>query len=615
MCISKNAYAGFLDMPEITEMEEFERKSMLTDLNIPSVRDRNPDPDSGPRLNVLKFKLQGIVEFPEFGITKAEVDKLIEGVRFDLMEEFKVLKSGYTQSETDEVTDLLTEIEEDTMERHVSDLELQKLVWLVREQRSKRGVTLGQIELVADRITSFYRERGFILAKAYIPEQEVRDGVVTLTLLLGALGEIAVTDNKMYQPEIISGVFDKDLTLPVTSSMVEENIYLINDFPGLAVQGFFEPGAQVGDTRLNLAVKQEVFYHANLRYDNHGSEDTGDQRIYTDILFNNPLGLADVVHVAALNSFSPDNTTYWQLRYSLNLFHPRWRLGLGYTQNQFSIAENEADILTQLNVEGTTLQSDIALTYKLKRSRVENYHIEYKRENIASDLSIGDINLGGILDDEVVNDSLSFKYDVLQEKSRALHQGALTFVSGNFLEGVDPGQEDSFDILISDYTFLTFLNVPYFNADTRLIVRSSLQYTEQSLSSISQFSLGGPTKSRGHAVNQFSADSAAYIGIDWVLNWPSWLDFNITSEQSLKSLSQPFLFVDASYGVKKSLNFNEEDSEATLYSAGLGFRLFYLDNFQGNLQFSVPLKSEFTDAALAEPDDGVRSVFDFQYSF
>ncbi|MCP4488283.1 MAG: ShlB/FhaC/HecB family hemolysin secretion/activation protein, partial [Gammaproteobacteria bacterium] len=50
----------------------------------------------------------------------------------------------------------------------------------------------GQIETVADRITQFYRQRGFHLAKAYIPKQEARDGVVTLALLLGSLGEVEV---------------------------------------------------------------------------------------------------------------------------------------------------------------------------------------------------------------------------------------------------------------------------------------------------------------------------------------------------------------------------------------------------------------------------------------
>ncbi|HED33334.1 MAG TPA: hypothetical protein ENJ08_03830, partial [Gammaproteobacteria bacterium] len=102
LVLSVEATAGFLEMPEITEMPEFERKSMLRDLDIPSVRDRDPDPESGPRLNVERFKLQGIVEYPELGITKADIDELIEGIRFDLMEEYRVLESGFTASELEE---------------------------------------------------------------------------------------------------------------------------------------------------------------------------------------------------------------------------------------------------------------------------------------------------------------------------------------------------------------------------------------------------------------------------------------------------------------------------------------------------------------------------------
>ena len=98
------SFAGFLEMPEITEMPDFERKSMLKDLDIPSVRDRDPDPESGPRLNVEKFKLQGIVEYPELGITKADIDKLIDGIRFDLMQEYKVEESGFTKTELEEVS-------------------------------------------------------------------------------------------------------------------------------------------------------------------------------------------------------------------------------------------------------------------------------------------------------------------------------------------------------------------------------------------------------------------------------------------------------------------------------------------------------------------------------
>ncbi len=616
VCLPLDSIAGFLEMPEITEMPDFERKSMLKDLDVPNVRDRDPDPSSGPRLNVERFKLQGIVEFPELGITKAEIEKLIEGIRNDLMQEYKVLPSGFTASELEDVSKLLVEIEEQTMERHVTDLEVQKLVWLVREQRSSRGITLGTIETVADRITQFYRERGFILAKAYIPKQEVRDGIVTLTLLLGALGEVELQGNEMYEANIVTSVFDDDLAKPVTSKVMEESIYLINDYPGLAVMGFFGPGSQVGDTRLSLNVRDEQRYNANIRVDNHGTDETGRQRLYGEVLVNNLVGAADQLHLGALHSFEPSNTTYWLVRYSFNLFNPRLRLTLGRTENQFVVEQNNSEFLSQLEISGVTEQSDVVLSYKLKRSRVENYNISFTWEHISSDLQLGNLNdPGGLLDDEVTNYKLSLNYDILQESSKVLHQGVVGYVSGNFDEGNDSGQDDNFDILVSDYTLLTFLTIPYTDINTRLILRSSMQLTESALSSISQIFLGGPTRARGYPVNQFSADSAVFVGVDWIFNLPSWLDFKITDNYSLKNFTQPFLFVDAAYGIKHSFRVDEKDSEATLYDIGIGFRLFYLDDIQGNLQFAFPISNHFTDAELDTPDDGVRFVFDLQYGF
>ena len=298
------ANAGFLDMPEITESLELERKSMLRDLDIPGVKDRNPDPTAGPRLAVKEFRVQGLTEYPELGITRKAIQKLVEKIRFDLMAEDKLLDSGYTLDELGGLSDLLVDIEEDTEKRHVTPIEVQKLVWLIRDQRLKRGITLGQIESIADRITKFYRERGFILAKAYIPKQEVRDGIVTLTLLLGMLGDVTVSNNKVYAEGSISSVFDNDLTKPVTSSLVEENLYLLNDFPGLSVSGYFEPGHQVGDTKLNINVNNEDKYSSNIRLDNHGTLDTGKYRLYADLQANNLLGITDLLNLSILNLYT-----------------------------------------------------------------------------------------------------------------------------------------------------------------------------------------------------------------------------------------------------------------------------------------------------------------------
>lgn len=609
------SFAGFLEMPEITEMPEFERKSMLKDLDIPSVRDRDPDPESGPRLNVLKFKLQGIVEYPELGITKADIDKLIEDIRFDLMQEYKVEESGFTKNELEEVSDLLVEIEEETMDRHVSDLEVQKLVWLIREQRSSRGVTLGQIETVADRITRFYRERGFILAKAYIPQQEVRDGIVTLTLLLGTLGEVEVLDNQGYSSGLIASPFNDMLTKPVTSSAVEENLYLINDFPGLVVTGFFQPGSQVGDTRLNINVKSEKEFDANLRVDNHGSDQTGKNRLYGETLWYNPLGIADELHLAGMLTVNPDNTTYYQLRYSSNIISPSLKLSIGASNNDFVLGPGNSEVINSLGIFGETIQSDITASYSIKRSRTASYYADLVYDNIESQVRFGDIDPNDPRQDDIVNNlSLNFRYDVLDEENKILHQGDVKLVSGTFEEGFDEGQDENYNILNANYSLLTFWKIPFFEADSRLIYRASLQYASSNLSSINQYALAGPTKVRAYPVNQFSADHAVYTGLDWIFNAPGFFDLNI-GDSNLRDMLQPFIFIDAAWGQVIAQLDGDPDTTGELYDAGFGFQFSYKNDISGNLQFAFPLKEKFSSEGVEVTEDNFKLVFDFQYSF
>jgi hemolysin activation/secretion protein len=594
---------------------QLERKSLLKDLDIPSVRDRSPDPNAGPRLNVVKFKLEGIVEYPELGIHKTDIEQLIEGIRYDLMDEYKVQDSGFTEKELEEVADLLGKIEEETEGRHVSDLEVQKMVWLVREQRSNRGVTLGQIETVADRITQFYRERGFVLAKAYIPKQEVRDGIVTLTLLLGKLGEVRVHSNELYERDKIAAIFDDALTLPVTSQVIEEKLYLLNDYPGLTITGFFEPGNQVGDTRLNLDVRNESKYKSNLRLDNHGSEQTGEYRLYGEVFWNNPLGNADQLHIAALYATNPDNTDYYKLGYSTRLLSPRFTLSAAVSENDFVLGPGNSETVDILELFGKTIVQELSGNYRFKRSRTHSYYGEVSYQKIESQLRIGAFNDNGDsgLDDVVNNISLAFSFDVLNEKSKILHQGTMKLIAGDFVKGAEPGQDENYSIFNADYSLLTFLELPLFDTTTRLIYRAALQYTSSSLSSINQFTLGGPTRVRAYDSNQFSADDAVFTAVDWVFNAPGLFNFSLGG-LNFKNIAHPFLFLDASWGEARSLVTGEKDTTGELYGMGVGLQFSHQGKFQGNLQLAFPLKEHFNSDIEVAKDD-FRLVFDFQYGF
>ncbi len=629
---SINAIAGFLEMPDTTEAPQFERQSLLTDMDIPGVKDRDPDPQSGPRLNVKEFRIQGLVEFPDQGITREKIIQQVEAIRFDMMGEGKLLSSGYTLDELGKVSDLIVDIEKETQDEHVSPVEVQKLVFLIREQRRQRGITLGMIETVANTITRYYREHGFILAKAYIPKQQVREGIVTLTVLLGELGEVTVQNNKRYSAKTIQNVFKGDLGKPVTNDLIEEDLYLINDLPGVSVQGYFEPGSQVGDTKLNVNVTSEQWYNATVRLDNQGSERSGKYRAYTEFLLHNPLTIGDELELGVLGSFAPQNSTYGSVRYSVPVLSPRVKFSVGASSNDFVLGQGTSEQRKNpdLDIKGKSQVIDEFLRYQLKRSRVKNYAIGLKASQIDSLINIGNES---VVDDTVQNIELFGEFDLLDEKTRVLHQGNIAIISSHINDHIVNQNTNNANVsglqappvvLTVDYSRLSFINIPFTKVESRMVLRFSGQYSGKTLPSVNQYSLGGPTRTRGFSPTEYSADDAVFLGADLIFKGPNFSDAKIAGER-IDNLLQPFVFTDVGYGVVHPFKdpgqavegeaVTVPDENAQLADVGFGLKFNYKESMRSNLIIAFPVVAKNSAVNGKKPGNGMNIYFDLQYGF
>ena len=52
------------------------------------------------------------------------------------------------------------------------------------------GTHLSQLHAAAARIGDFYQEKGYVLARAFLPAQEIQDGTVRIEVLEGRYGRI-----------------------------------------------------------------------------------------------------------------------------------------------------------------------------------------------------------------------------------------------------------------------------------------------------------------------------------------------------------------------------------------------------------------------------------------
>ena len=103
---------------------------------------------------------------------------------------------------------------------------------------------LAGLRAAADRITRYYHDQGYLLAR-YLPPQEIRDGVVDIAVQEGVYDEIQL-DNRS---RVSDAVLRRGLSVlrpgdPVHIDNLESRLLRLGDLPGAAVQGTLRAGAQ-----------------------------------------------------------------------------------------------------------------------------------------------------------------------------------------------------------------------------------------------------------------------------------------------------------------------------------------------------------------------------------
>jgi hemolysin activation/secretion protein len=108
-----------------------------------------------------------------------------------------------------------------------------ELIELVREYVGKE-VAFPDLERAAARISRYYRERGYMVARAYIPAQTVTtDGVVEIAVVEGRFGKVELDNKSRVRDSVARGYLDAFPGTPVTQPALERKMLLLNDLPGV----------------------------------------------------------------------------------------------------------------------------------------------------------------------------------------------------------------------------------------------------------------------------------------------------------------------------------------------------------------------------------------------
>ncbi|WP_371372537.1 ShlB/FhaC/HecB family hemolysin secretion/activation protein [Sporomusa aerivorans] len=263
-----------------------------------------------------------------------------------------------------------------------SPLPAEELTNLIDSEAGKE-ITLGDLNKLANRITQHLRQQGYLVAFAYIPPQEIKDGILEMRVVPGKYGQVKVTGTARFNQEHLKDMlFCAKPGLLITKGPLERALLLINDLSGVSFKATLTPGETAGTADLVIAAADTAPISAILFADNWGNRYTGRTRYGTQISVNNFAGNGDAFILGGLSTF--DGINDYNFGYSAPLGHNGAKLDVKYSHVGYTLGEDFAD----MGATGRAAIMSYSVSYPLVRSRTFSLYgtLGYDKKHLQDDL-------------------------------------------------------------------------------------------------------------------------------------------------------------------------------------------------------------------------------------
>ena len=483
---------------------------------------------------------------------------------------------------------------------HISDSKLQEIA----KEYENKDLTFTQLNALTSNITKLYREKGYFVARAYLPEQNINksNGVLKIAIIEGNYGEFHLKNNSLVKDSIVQGMLDYAKRDNIVSTRtLEQSMLIINDTSGVIVtKADVMPGKRVGSSDFAIETEATKAYDGYIVLDNTGSRYTGKNRIIAGLNFNSPFKIGDKLTFGGLVSNGADLTN-GRVAYSAPLMSNGLRGELSYTQTNYSLVEE----YKALDAKGVSKTIEAKFTYPIIRTRAENLYTnlsllskdmkdEVESLNDTTKKDTKSLKIGLEYDKSYLtfgknsNSNFSFAYTYGRlsfddsEKELADKNGADT--TGNYSKlNLDISHDIAFNSL---FTLESSLKIQYALAN-------------KNLDGSEDFSIGGAYGVKVYPDGELSAENGYLFSTELKYKLPSWNAFN----------SSIGVFYDRgkAYMANNTVNFQSK----SLQDVGLGYYGSY-KNFFGQLQFAWTANSE---TVSSEENRDFRFLYQIGMSF
>ncbi len=441
-----------------------------------------------------------------------------------------------------------------------SDAELLELV----KDRIGKKVSIEELEGVRKTISKHYFDQRYVNSGAVIDEQDLAAGVLKIRIVEGRLNDVNVMNKGGWlRTDYLDKRIHREVGKPLNLDDLKLALELIRrDDKIRKINTALVPTDQLGESNLDMIVTENKVFDAGVGISNRRPPSVGSEEAEVFLGTKNLTSLGDALRAnytftqRGMEELDFGDAGNYSLFYSLPLTRWDTTLELGLTRSDYAILEEPFDAL---DIESDTRMYTVALRQPIYRDFQHEFSVTLKGEHRRSEVLVSGERFSispGSVDGQTRITALRVSPEYVYRSQERVIAARTTLSFG--LDELDPIMTPDYDRKY--FTWLTQASwvESVSSNDTLFIVKLFHQYTDQSVVSMEQFSLGGMNTIRGYRENQLIRDNAVVISPE--------LRIPVYKDRYGKALVYMIPFFDYGMGWKTD---GPRDRE-TIYSAGLG---------------------------------------------
>ena len=436
-----------------------------------------------------------------------------------------------------------------------------------------KDLNFSELQLAVSLISKEYRSRG-LWAMAYLPEQELKNGMITINILEGKIGKLQFieegdTRKSLNLPQEEASKFilrGQKIGEMLDVSALETSVKNLDNVPGITVAASLLAGMGPGETDIAISMSNTELVTGSIRMDNHGSNSAGAYRLSGSANFDGMFNLGDRVSISSLQS---EGINYSSLGFNFPVSYDGARAELSYSFLKYKLGEQFRDIQAKGSANNYSLQIVKTLPKIANINLSTSFSLAHKK--------LLDQTSAGVSADKIVDLArIALKFDD-GKPGQNVNFGNVTLTRGNLnLSGnnTDLAMDKQTANRHGDFEKIEYSvgRLQRLSEKNYLNVAITGQVAFDNLDSSEKMSLGGPSGVRAYPTGEGMGDTAAIFRTEFRHNFSNKWQGIIFYDHGATTLN------NRTWTNWNSANTNLDNSYQ-LKGAGIGLNLINNDDY------------------------------------